>query len=86
LFKDVKNTEQLVAEELVLLNEGNFDELIKENYYFVKFFAPWCKHCSDMAPTWKELAAVYNKPASQIQIAQVFKTIWNIRQPHAFLA
>ncbi len=43
---------------VVKLNANNFDEVVMDSSkdVFVKFFAPWCGHCTRMAPAWEELA------------------------------
>jgi len=57
-------------ESLLTLGESSFDTVVAQGLTFVKFFAPWCGHCRNMAPTWEELA---NKYSSQdgVQIAKV---------------
>lgn len=55
------------TKELVKLTDSNFEESISKGYHFVKFFAPWCGHCKNMAETWKNLAGY----SSEVQIAEV---------------
>ncbi|EER40031.1 thioredoxin [Histoplasma capsulatum H143] len=41
------------------LTESNFDETVKEGYWFVKHFSPYCRYCISVAPTWQTLYEFY---------------------------
>jgi len=79
--KDIVGDVQQVADEpdldiqvkkdaVLTLNEGSFEATISQGITFVKFFAPWCGHCRNLAPTWEELAQKYSSQAD-IKIAKV---------------
>lgn len=41
---------------VIELNDDNFDELVKngeEEGWLLFFYAPWCRHCKKLAPTFK---------------------------------
>jgi protein disulfide-isomerase-like protein len=39
------------------LTTATFDRVVKETpRVFVEFYAPWCSHCTKLAPVWKEVA------------------------------
>jgi thiol-disulfide isomerase/thioredoxin len=52
------------GEDAVSLDEHTFNIALEENeYVFVDFFANWCSHCRDLAPTWETLAEVMYQAA-----------------------
>ncbi|OEU05932.1 hypothetical protein FRACYDRAFT_231387 [Fragilariopsis cylindrus CCMP1102] len=59
------------GEDAVSLNKETLS-MAKENfeYLFVDFYAGWCSHCIDLAPTWEKLAEMM-KNEQQVKIAKV---------------
>ena len=45
---------------LVTANNENFYELIEKEGTVVEFWAPWCGHCINLAPTIDEIAEEYD--------------------------
>jgi thiol-disulfide isomerase/thioredoxin len=47
------------GEDAVSLDQTLLEVALEENtYVFVDFFASWCSHCRDLAPTWETFAEV----------------------------
>lgn len=45
---------------VIVLNDSNFDEALKTfPKLFIKFYAPWCGHCQELAPKWAKLATQF---------------------------
>lgn len=58
--------------EVTVLTPDNFDSIVgAPAATFVKFFAPWCGHCKNMAPAWVDLANKFGSHANSIRIAEV---------------
>ncbi|BFZ11289.1 hypothetical protein BsWGS_14328 [Bradybaena similaris] len=57
-------------------DSDSFSSALKANRNFVMFYAPWCGHCKNLAPTWDELAKIYSKTeSSPVVIAKVDCTV-----------
>jgi protein disulfide-isomerase A6 len=57
---------------VVELTPANFDSVVDgSKHVFVEFFAPWCGHCKNLAPTWDELADAFAKEQNKVVIAKV---------------
>jgi thioredoxin-like negative regulator of GroEL len=47
---------------VLTLTEKNFDEVLpKHSFLVVKFYAPWCIHCKNMAQAWEKVSTYTHK-------------------------
>lgn len=44
---------------LIELNGTIVDEQLKDGYWFVKHYSPYCHHCKAIAPAWQTLYEFY---------------------------
>lgn len=58
--------------DVVVLTDATYADKLKEQdtLWFIKFYAPWCGHCKNMAPAWEELGKAL-VDESGIEIASV---------------
>jgi thiol-disulfide isomerase/thioredoxin len=55
------------GEDAISVDEHTLEYAKKENdYLFVDFYAGWCSHCRDLAPTWEALAELMYDAGEQL--------------------
>lgn len=60
------------ASNVVELEPGNFDQIVDSSkHVLVKFYAPWCGHCKNLAPTYDTLAEAMASRKDEVVIAKV---------------
>lgn len=64
------SAEAEVKDGLHILSAASFPSSIEKGDTFIKFYAPWCGHCIKLAPTWDELAKIFEKD-DQVKIAKI---------------
>jgi protein disulfide-isomerase A6 len=59
------------ASDVVVLTPENFDSVVDgSKHVLVEFYAPWCGHCKNLAPTYETVATSFKK-ASNVVVAKV---------------
>lgn len=60
--------------KVITMDIDNFDDVIAEEPdmpMIVKFYAPWCFHCQDLAPKWEQLAKRASEQGKKWRVGKV---------------
>jgi len=64
--------EKVLHGDVTVLTKASFNETVLSGGkpWLVEFYAPWCGHCKELAPSWKQLATDA-KVSGDFQVAKV---------------
>lgn len=72
----INNLEINLDNGVYALEDSNAKEFIQtQEFVFVKFYAPWCGHCKNMAPAYAQLAQHFHQDGSKVKIAKLDATV-----------
>lgn len=76
IFSAMGAAEVKEENDVAILTEKNWDEVIKSNQYvLVKFYAPWCGHCKRLAPEFEKAAKTLKSNDPKIVLGKVDATV-----------
>jgi len=57
----LSNASYIINGDVVVLTKDNFEQVRNGDKWLIEFYAPWCGHCKQLIPTWKQLATEAKK-------------------------
>lgn len=74
LCDDNNNTNQSKEEDngIIILTDENFEETVnKYEFMLIEFYAPWCMHCQEFEPIYKQIAQKLKSQNSVMRLAKI---------------
>ncbi|BFY97061.1 hypothetical protein BsWGS_00101 [Bradybaena similaris] len=66
----------LAADDVLIFTESNFQtEIARYPIVLVKFYAPWCGHCKNLAPEFERAASILKRVDPPVHLAEVDCTV-----------
>ncbi|ODV93521.1 hypothetical protein PACTADRAFT_46800 [Pachysolen tannophilus NRRL Y-2460] len=65
--------DSVVSSNVIEVTDKDFDKVVLKSgkHSLVEFYADWCGHCKQMAPTYDELADSFFKTSKDVQIVKI---------------